>query len=89
MHCTASAEHPWPTPDDCAGRLGWNDSTRREAEMEILSRLNDPPFKEQANNRQQYQRLLQQIQQLQPATLPGSLREEEARTQSAADGDAR
>ena len=63
----ASAEHPWPTADDCARRLGWNDSTRREGEMEILSRLNDPPFKEQANNRQQYQRLLQQIEQLQPA----------------------
>ncbi len=82
---TSSAEHPWPTPDDCAGRLGWNNSTRREAEMQMLSRLNDPPFTEQANNRQQYQRLLQQIQRLQPATLPGSLREEKARTQSAVD----
>jgi tetratricopeptide (TPR) repeat protein len=81
---TASAEHPWPTAEDCARRLGWNDSTRRQAEMEILSRLNDPPFKEQANNRQQYQRLLQQVQQLQPATLPNSLREEKARTQAAA-----
>ena len=41
----ASAEHPWPTADDCACRLGWNDSTRREAEADILSRLNDPPFR--------------------------------------------
>ncbi len=22
--------HPWPTPGDCANRLGWNDSTRRQ-----------------------------------------------------------
>jgi len=80
-----SAEHPWPTADDCARRLGWNDSTRRAAEMDILSRLNDSPFKEQANNRQQYQRLLHQIERLQPATLPDSLREEKARTKAAAD----
>jgi tetratricopeptide (TPR) repeat protein len=80
----AGAEHPWPTADDCARRLGWNDFTRREAEADILSRLNDPPFKEQASNRQQYQRLLQQIEQLQPATLPDSLREEKARAKAAA-----
>jgi tetratricopeptide (TPR) repeat protein len=82
---SASAEHPWPRADDCARRLGWNDSSRHEAEIKILSRLNDSPFKEQANNRQQYQRLLQQIQQLQPATLPDSLRAEKARTKAAAD----
>jgi tetratricopeptide (TPR) repeat protein len=82
---SGSAEHPWPTADDCARRLGWNDSTRRQAEMEILSRLNEPPFKEQANNRQQYRHLLQQIEQLQPATLPDSLRHELARTKAAAD----
>jgi tetratricopeptide (TPR) repeat protein len=80
-----SAEQAWPTADDCARRLGWNDSTRRAAEMDILSRLNDPPFKEQANNREQYHRLLQQIEHLQPATLPDSLREEKARTKAAAD----
>jgi tetratricopeptide (TPR) repeat protein len=82
---SASAGHPWPTPEDCARRLGWNDFTRREAEMEMLSRLNDSPFKEQANNRQQYERLFHHIQQLQPATLPDSLRAEKARTKAAAD----
>jgi tetratricopeptide (TPR) repeat protein len=82
---SAGAEHPWPTADDCARRLGWNDSSRRAGETDILSRLNDPPFKEQANNAQQYQRLLEQIQQLQPASLPDSLREEKARTKAAAD----
>jgi tetratricopeptide (TPR) repeat protein len=82
---SGSAEHPWPTADDCARRLGWNDFTRHEAEIKILSRLNDSPFKEQADNRQQVQRLLKQIQQLQPAMLPDALRADEARTQAAAD----
>jgi len=82
---SGSAEPPWPTADDCARRLGWNDFTRHEAETKILSRLNDSPFKEQGDNRQQYQRLLQQIQQLQPAMLPDALRADEARTKAAAD----
>jgi tetratricopeptide (TPR) repeat protein len=82
---SAKSEHPWPTADDCAGRLGWNDSTRRAAEMDILGRLNDPPFKEQASNRQQYQRLREQVERLQPANQPDSLREEKARTKLAAD----
>ena len=75
---------PWPTAVDCARRLGWNDFTRREGEVDILSRLGNSPFKEQASNKQQYQRLLHQIEQLQPATLPGFLREEEARAEAAA-----
>jgi tetratricopeptide (TPR) repeat protein len=81
----ARAERPWPTADDCARRLGWNDFTRREAVKDILSRLNDPPFKEQASNRSQYQFLLRQIEQLQSATLPDSLRQEKARTKAAAE----
>jgi tetratricopeptide (TPR) repeat protein len=82
---STTGERPWPTAEDCARRLGWNDATRRAAETDILSRLNDPPFKEQANNRQQYRRLLEQIEQLQAATLPEALRNEEARTKAAAD----
>jgi tetratricopeptide (TPR) repeat protein len=82
---SAAAGRPWPTPDDCARRLGWNDSTRREGEMAILSRLGDSPFKEQADNRQQYERLLGRIQNLQSANSPDSLRAEEARTKAAAD----
>ncbi len=81
----SSSEGHWPTADDCARRIGWNDSTRRAAEMDILSRLNDPPFKQQANNKQQYGRLLEQIARLQPATLPESLRAEKAVTRSAAE----
>ncbi len=79
----ANSEHPWPTVDDCARRLGWNDSTRRAGEMDVLRRLNDPPFLEQASHREHYERLLHQIEQLQPATLPDSMREEEVRTKAA------
>jgi tetratricopeptide (TPR) repeat protein len=79
------AQHPWPTANDCARRLGWNDSNRRAGEMEILSRLNDPPFVEQASHRQQYQRLLRQIEQLQSALSPETLREETAHTKAAAE----
>jgi tetratricopeptide (TPR) repeat protein len=82
---SASPEHPWPTADDCARRLGWNDATRRAAETDILSRLNAPPFHDQADNRQQYQRLREHIEQLQRATLADSLRNEETRTKAAAD----
>jgi tetratricopeptide (TPR) repeat protein len=81
----AAAGHSWPSQDDCARRLGWNDFTKRAGEMEILSRLNEPPFSEQANNRQQYQRLLAQIGQLQSAISPAALREDVARTKAAAD----
>jgi len=80
---SAASEQAWPTADECARRLGWNDASRRAAEKDILSRLNDPPFKEQANNRQQYQRLREQIEKLQPATRPDALREDKVRTQAA------
>jgi tetratricopeptide (TPR) repeat protein len=79
-----STQHDWPNADDCAHRLGWNGFTRRAAEMEILSRLNDPPFTGQMNNRRQYQHLLQEIEQLQPATLLGNLHDEQTRTKAAA-----
>jgi tetratricopeptide (TPR) repeat protein len=80
-----STQRPWPTADDCARRLGWSDYARHEADVEILRRLTESPFKEQADNRPQYQRLLQQIQQLQSATLPEALRAETARAKAAAD----
>jgi len=79
-----SASHPWPTADDCARRLGWTDSTRRAGEMDILSRLNDPPFSQQVNNREQYELLRRQVEQLLPATRPDALRQEEVLTKAAA-----
>ncbi len=71
----ANSARSWPTATDCARRLGWNDFTRRKAEVEILSRLNNPPFSGQANHQQQYELLLQQIETLRPATLPAGLRD--------------
>jgi tetratricopeptide (TPR) repeat protein len=84
-HLSGGTNRSWPTKDDCALRLGWNGSTRRAGEMNILSRLNDPPFKEQANNREQYGRLRSQIEYLQKANLPESLLAEKNRTKAAAD----
>ena len=43
------------------------------------------PFQEQANNRQQYQLLLHQIEQLLSATSPDTLREEIVRSKAAAE----
>lgn len=80
----AHSEHPWPTAADCARRLGWNDFMRRKAEMEVLNRLTKPPFSEQANHQQQHDRLLRQIEKLQPAALPDALREDALQTKSAA-----
>ena len=82
---SAEGEHPWPTAEQCAQRLGWNKSTRRAAEMDIISRLNDSPFKEQADNRSRYGRLLRQIEELQSGITPGVVREEKAITKAAAD----
>jgi tetratricopeptide (TPR) repeat protein len=82
---TGGDTHPWLTADQCADRLGWNDFTRRKADMEILSRLSNPPFNEQANHREIYERLVHQIEQLQPAMLPDALRQDESRTKTAAD----
>jgi tetratricopeptide (TPR) repeat protein len=81
---SAGASRPWPTAEDCARRLGWTDSTRRAGEMDILSRLNDPPFSQQVNNREQYQLLRGEVEQLLPATRPEALRREEELTKAAA-----
>ena len=80
----ANDAHPWPTPAECASRLGWNDYTRRAAELDILGRLGKPPFDGQVGHEQQAGRLLQQIKQLQSATLPDYIQESAVRTQAAA-----
>ncbi len=82
---TAGSRRPWPTPDQCSRRLGWNDFTRKEAMADILRRLNEPPFRDQAGNRGEYQRLLQKIENLRPAALADSAREIAAQTKAAAE----
>jgi tetratricopeptide (TPR) repeat protein len=76
---------PWPTAEDCARRLGWNNFTRLAAERKVLERLSDAPFNAQVENQRQYQQLLQQIQSLQSAGLPGSLQAEAAQNKAAAE----
>ena len=80
---SANDGSPWPTPAECARRLGWNDYTRRAAELDVLGRLGKPPFAGQVGHEQQYNYLLQQIKQLQTATLPDYLQEAKVRTQAA------
>ena len=46
-----AGQNPWPTADDCARRLGFNDFARRAADIDILARLNAPPFTDQPDNR--------------------------------------
>jgi len=73
----------WPTEEECAQRLGWNDYFRRAAYKEMIGRLKDPPFKDQADHREQYVRLVDQVEHLQAASLPQALREDKARTEVA------
>lgn len=78
-----AGRNAWPTKEDCARRLGWNDFARRAAEVDILARLNDAPFTTQIDSERQRQRLRQKIEQLQPALLPASLQTQIAQTKAA------
>jgi tetratricopeptide (TPR) repeat protein len=79
-----SGVNPWPTADDCARRLGFNGFARRAADIDILGRLSAPPFTGQPDNRRQYQRLVQQVEQLQAGLTPDALRTAIAQTQASA-----
>ncbi len=81
----SATPRPWPGVEDCAMRLGWDDSTKRAAEVEILSRLSEPPFREQSNNRENYERLRESVEQLQNAVTPASIRASFVRTKAAAE----
>jgi tetratricopeptide (TPR) repeat protein len=77
-------ERPWLSAQECARRLGWNDFTRLDADRQILSRLSDSPFTEQAGHGEQYESLLRQIAELQPSLGGEVLRSDEAQTEAAA-----
>jgi len=68
-----TADHPWPTSADCAQRLGWSDFSRREAAVEMLRRLSDPPFAARLNHEVQVGHLKQLAMRLSPAANPGAL----------------
>ena len=68
-----AADRPWPTLADCAQRLGWSDLSRREAALEMLRRLSDPPFTAQMDHATQLERLKRVVMSLIPAATPGAL----------------
>jgi tetratricopeptide (TPR) repeat protein len=63
----------WPSAEACAKRLAWTDLSRREGDIDILSRLNDPPFTQQLNHDAEVRRLRQEVEQLLPASQPAGL----------------
>lgn len=68
-----AADGAWPTLADCARRLGWSDFSRREAALEMLRRLSDPPFTAQMDHAVQLERLKRLVINLTPAATHESL----------------
>ena len=69
-----TASQPWPLEADCARRLAWSDWDKQEAQAEILSRLNKPPFTSQANHDEQVQKLKGSLIGLIPAQQAAGIR---------------
>lgn len=65
---TSPSDKPWPTFEDCARNLGWSEWSRLHGAMEMLSRLEDPPFTGQLNWAEEVKRLRNQVDQLRSAT---------------------
>jgi tetratricopeptide (TPR) repeat protein len=62
----------WPTPGDCAKRLGWTDWQRYQGLSGMLGRITDAPFTSQMDHAQQYEKMMHALRQLRPATTaPG------------------
>ena len=75
---------PWPSLADCAQRLSWSDWNRHAALLDMLGRLNDPPFTQQLNHDDQVRRLGRLLESLAPAAQPTALRAALARCREAA-----
>jgi tetratricopeptide (TPR) repeat protein len=67
---------PWPSSAECGQRLGWSDLARRSAMLEMLPRLNDPPFINQLNHATSLARFNRLIEQTDAATQPASVKSE-------------
>jgi tetratricopeptide (TPR) repeat protein len=80
LPATTSPPRPWPSVTECAQRLGWTPRDRQAALGEILSRIVDPPFVNQANHDSQVQFITAQWRQL---DAPDSLQTALRATQSA------
>ena len=69
----AAPERPWPSPADCARRLGWCGFYQREAGLEMLRRLTDPPFTAQINHATEIERFERLVTSLAPMATPKAL----------------
>ena len=63
----------WPSANDCARRLGWNDWDLHEAVADIYTRLGDPPFTSQSNHAERMARLAESLRQLNKAIEPSGI----------------
>ena len=81
----AAASQTWPTRDECARRLAWNDWTYQSAATEILERIQEPPFTAQLTHNDQVVRLQNLLRNLAPASLPAGVSNALQSCQSAAD----
>jgi tetratricopeptide (TPR) repeat protein len=68
------ASEPWPSELDCQQRLAWSDRDKQEALLEIASRLNNPPFKDQSNHKARLESLNAALDELMPAAQPTGIK---------------
>ena len=65
----------WPSPADCAKRLGWSDLNELDVSKDILARISVAPFTGQLNHDAQLLRLRAALKKLAPAAQPSRLKE--------------
>ena len=65
----------WPSPADCAKRLGWSDLNQLDVSKDILARISVAPFTGQLNHDTQLLRLRASLKKLAPAAQPSGLKE--------------
>jgi hypothetical protein len=64
----------WPTRDECADRLAWSEWALRISMLELLRRLDDPPFTSQLNHAEQLRDVAGRLAKLQDAVQPAAHR---------------
>jgi tetratricopeptide (TPR) repeat protein len=74
----------WPDADACARRLAWTALSDAQGISEILGRLQDPPFTQQLNHKEESARLHSRLIELAPAQQPDGLKKARAVCEAAA-----
>jgi tetratricopeptide (TPR) repeat protein len=64
---------PWPSPADCARRLGWSEYTRADALRQVYSRITQPPFPGQMGHEAHVRDLRAALERMAPALGPGGM----------------